>query len=255
MLTFKIDRVIAAFILAIGIALSGYFIGNAFFKSKSLDRYITVKGLSEKEVVSDLATWPITIKATGNNLTEVNNKIESDRNTLVSFLIEQGFKQEEIEFGNYLVTDLLAQTYRNNNSEEYRYIITSTTVLKTSNVELAKKVTKLQNLLVQKGIALGSEGSNSSDYSGPSYDFTKFNDIKSEMLEEAIKNARKSAEKFAEDSDNKLGSLRKANQGVFLISAADGGDGTDEYANSQLAKRSIRKKIRLVTTLEYSLKD
>ncbi|MCC8417045.1 MAG: SIMPL domain-containing protein [Rickettsia endosymbiont of Bryobia graminum] len=102
MLTFKIDRVIAAFILAIGIALSGYFIGNAFFKSKSLDRYITVKGLSEKEVISDLAVWPITIKATGNNLTEVNEKIESDRNILVNFLIEQGFKQEEIEFGNYI---------------------------------------------------------------------------------------------------------------------------------------------------------
>lgn len=75
------------------------------------------------------------------------------------------------------------------------------------------------------------------------------------MLEEAIKNARKSAEKFAEDSGNKLGSLRKANQVVFLISAADGGEGTDEYANSLLAKRSIHKKIRLVTTLEYSLKD
>lgn len=121
----KIERVIAAAILAIGIAFSGYFVGNAFLKSKSLDRNITVKGLSEKEVISNLAIWPITIKATGNNLTEVNKKIESDHNMLVSFLIEQGFKKEEIDFGNYAVTDLLAQSYRNNNSEEYRYIITS----------------------------------------------------------------------------------------------------------------------------------
>ncbi|CAK6519382.1 hypothetical protein [Rickettsia helvetica] len=110
------------------------------------------------------------------------------------------------------MTDLLAQSYRNNNSEEYRYIITSTTILKTSNVALAQKVTKLQNLLVQRGIALGSEGYNPSDYNGPSYIFTKFNDIKPAMLEEAIRNARKSAEKFAVDSGNKLGFLRKANQ-------------------------------------------
>ncbi|MFV9892894.1 SIMPL domain-containing protein [Rickettsia conorii] len=199
----KIERVIAAAILAIGIAFSGYFVGNAFLKSKSLNRNITVKGLSEKEVISNLAIWPITIKATGNNLTEVNKKIESDHNMLVSFLIEQGFKKEEIDFGNYAVTDLLAQSYRNNNSEEYRYIITSTTTLKTSNVALAQKVTKLQNLLVQRGIALGSEGYNPSDYNGPSYIFTKFNDIKPAMLEEAIRNARKSAEKFAVDSGNK----------------------------------------------------
>lgn len=105
---------------------------------------------------------------------------------------------------------------------------------------------------MQRGIALGSEGYNPSDYNGPSYIFTKFNDIKPAMLEEAIRNARKSAEKFAVDSGNKLGFLRKANQGVFLISAADG---SGEDANESIANRSIRKKIRLVTTSEYSLQN
>lgn len=253
--TLKDNRMIGALILAIGIALAGYFIGNSFLQAKSLDRSVTVKGLSEKEIVSDLAIWPITIKVTGNNLSEVNNKAELDRNTVISFLTEQGFKSEEIEIGNYIVTDLLAQTYRSNNSEEFRYIITATIILKTANVELTQKVTKLQNLLVQKGVALGTDGYNNSEYNGPSYEFTKFNEIKPEMLEEAIKNARKAAEKFAENSGNKIGYLRKANQGIFLISPSDGNEGGDEYNNSQLARRSVRKKIRLVTTLDYSLKD
>lgn len=235
--------------------LAGYFIGNSFLQAKSLDRSVSVKGLSEKEVISDLAIWPITIKVAGNNLTEVNNKIELDRNTVISFLTDQGFKPEEIEIGNYIVTDLLAQTYRSNNSEEFRYIITATIILKTTNIDLTNKATKLQNLLVQKGVALGAEGYSNSEYNGPYYEFTKFNDIKPEMLEEAIKNARKAAEKFAENSGNKLGYLKRANQGIFLISPSDGNEGGEEYSNSQLARRSIRKKIRLVTTLDYSLKD
>jgi hypothetical protein len=247
---FKMDRVLSALILAAGIALAGYFMGDAFLRARLQDRYVAVKGLSEREVTSDLAIWPISIKATGNNLTEVNNKIELDRATVIDFLIAQGFKAEEVEIGNYLVNDLLAQTYRQNSSEDFRYIINATIILKTSNVELVSKVSRLQNLLVQKGVVLGNES-----YEGVSYEFTKFNEIKPEMLAEAIKNARKSANKFVEDSGNKLGYLKRANQGTFLITALDGGDGPDEYSNAQAAKKSIRKRIRLVTTLEYFLKD
>ena len=251
----KIDRIISAVIFAIGIALSGYFIGNSLIKAKSLDRSVVVKGLAEREIISDYAIWPITIKATGNNLPEVNHKIEMDRNIIITFLTEQGFKPEEIAIGNYTVTDLLTQTYRNNNSEEFRYIINATVILKTSNVELVKKVTTLQNLLVQQGVALGNEGYNTQDSNGALYEFTKFNEIKPEMLEEAIKNARIAAEKFASNSGNKLGYLKKANQGIFLISPSDGGDTADDYNNAQAARKTISKKIRLVTTMEYSLRD
>lgn len=247
---FKFERIIAALIFAIGIASAGYFIGDSFLKARLQDRYVVVKGLSEREVTANLAIWPITIKATGNKLAEVNDKIELDRNTVIEFLTKQGFKEEEIEIGNYTVTDLLTQTYRNNTSEDFRYIINANVILRTANVELAKKVTQLQNLLVQKGVVIANEG-----HEGPSYEITKFNDIKPEMLEEAIKNARKSADKFAQDSGSKIGSLRKANQGIFLISPAGGEEGTDESSNSYAARKSVRKKIRLVTTLEYFLKD
>lgn len=246
----RIIHIIAALLIAAGIALAGYFIGNTVLKAHLQDRYVIVKGLSEREITSDFAIWPINIKATSNNLTEANNKIELDRNTVITFLINQGFKEEEIEIGSYTVTDLLAQTYRNNSSEEFRYIINANIILRTTKVELVNKTTQLQNLLVQKGVVLGNEG-----YEGLSYEFTKLNEIKPEMLAEAIKNARKAAEKFAEDSGNKIGFLRKANQGMFSISPTYGGNGADEFSNTQAAKKSVRKKIRLVTTLEYFLKD
>jgi hypothetical protein len=245
---FRVDRVMAAVIFATGITLAGYFIGNSFLKTRLQDRYVTVKGLSEREVISDLAIWKITIKATGNDLSKVNNKITSDRNILTNFLVKQGFKEEEIEIGNYVVTDLLAQRYRDNSAKDFRYIINATTLLKTSNIDLVRKVTESRSLLVEKGIVIDDEN-------GPFYEFTKFNDIKQAMLEEAIKNARKAANKFAEDSGNKLGLLRKASQGTFLIRPAIESEGDDEYSSRQAARMSIPKKIRLVTTIEYSLKD
>ena len=251
---YNYSKVIFSLILAIGIALGGYFIGNSIFKAKSLDNYIAVKGLSERIIVSDLAIWHIPIKATGNDMVKVNNKIELDRNIVVQFLIEQGFDKEEIEFGDYTVDDLNTNTYRNGgDSEKYRYVIKAIVVLKTSKVEQVKKVSKLQNLLVQKGITLGG----SSYSSGPFYEFTNFNDIKLGMLEEAIKNARKAAEKIAEHSNTKIGSLKQANQGVFLMSPVDGGEENqnNDYDNSYQARRSISKKLRLVTTLHYFLKN
>jgi hypothetical protein len=249
---FKFDRILSAFIFATGIILAGNLISNSLLKARLQDRYVTVKGLAEREIVADFAIWPIIFKATGDNLGTVNDKIELDRSTIINFLISHGFKQEELEVGSYLVTDLLADSYRTDKSEERRYIITASITLKTSNVELVKKTTQLQNLLVQKGIILGNQVY---DYNGPIYEFTKFNDIKAEMLAEAIKNARKAAEQFVKDSGDTLGLLKKGNQGIFLISAADREveGGSQSYEQGQAAQRSIRKKIRLVTTLEYYL--
>lgn len=62
------------------------------------------------------------------------------------------------------------------------------------------------------------------------------------MIEEATKNARASAEKFAQDSGSSLGKIRRANQGQFSI--------TDRDSNTPYIK-----SVRVVTTVEYFLKD
>ena len=46
------------FILA-GLVALGYLLGNAVITFKSLERTVTVKGLSEREVAADIAIWPI----------------------------------------------------------------------------------------------------------------------------------------------------------------------------------------------------
>ena len=92
--------------------------------------------------------------------------------------------------------------------------------------------------LMKQGIAIVSEeyGSNSVEY-----EFTKLNEIKPEMVEEATKNARATAEKFAADSGSGIGDIRTASQGQFSI---DDRDSNTPYI----------KKVRVVSTIEYNLK-
>jgi hypothetical protein len=84
------------------------------------------------------------------------------------------------------------------------------------------------------------------DFQGPSYVFTKLNDVRPQMIAEGTAAARTGAEQFTKDSGTPLGPIRQATQGSFEILPRDGAGG-DEAA-------SIDKKVRVVTTITYGLK-
>ena len=62
------------------------------------------------------------------------------------------------------------------------------------------------------------------------------------MIEQATREARIVAEKFAEDSDSELGKIKRASQGQFTISSRDNN-------NPHI------KNVRVVSTIEYYLSD
>ncbi|MGB8479789.1 MAG: hypothetical protein WCE63_13305 [Acidobacteriaceae bacterium] len=88
-----------------------------------------------------------------------------------------------------------------------------------------------------------------------SYVFTGLNSIKPEMITEATRNARAAAERFAADSGSKVGTIRTAEQGLFTISSADAAAGSDNGNGGYQADASIRKSVRVVTTVQYYLQQ
>jgi uncharacterized protein len=56
---------------------------------------------------------------------------------------------------------------------------------------------------------------------GPTFVFTRLNQLKPSMVAEATANARTAAGQFAKDSRSALGDIRHANQGVFVILPRD----------------------------------
>lgn len=222
------------FCIMIGLMVLGNCIGNGIKKIADKDRYVTVKGLAEREVMANKIIWPLPYNSVGNNLDELYNTVERNKMTIIGFLRNNGITDDEIILSAPIVTDREAQSYTPENIK-YRYRVESAITVVSSQVEKVMQLMNSQAELMKQGIAIEQ------DYRYQTqYEFTLLNDLKPLMVEEATGNARAVAQKFADDSKSKLGGIRQARQGQFSISS--------DPNTPQL------KKIRVVTTVDYFLK-
>ena len=233
----KNNRIYEAAIMAIAIVVLGLCIKWGIDDFANKDRKVTVKGLAEKEVEADKATWPILSKEMGNNLPELYNLIAVKQAKIKKFLVDAGIKETEISVNASKVIDMNADQY-SNNTRPYRYIITSIITVTSANVKLVRSIIARQGELLKQGIAIVG-----GDYENPTvYEYVSFTSMKPKMMEEAISNAEKTAQQFAENSHSKLNKIVSADQGQFSIE--------DRDQNTPWIK-----KVRVVTTVTYSLKD
>ena len=238
-------------LLALGLIGGGWVLGVEIKATRLGDRYVTVKGLVERTVKSDLAIWTLGYKEAGDDLSAVYGKTEGDKQTILQFLAAQGIQPSEIELGMAQVTDNKANEFGGGNKAPYRYIVEQQITVRTSRVDQVALAAQQTMQFVQKGIVLGGNGQ------GLAYKFSGLNAIKPDMITEATRNARAAADRFASDSGSKVGSIRQANQGVFSILAAGEGSNTSEpgdFGNGDAgADSSMMKIIRVVTTVQYYL--
>lgn len=230
------SQIIAASIIAAGLLLLGLSVRSGIVKFKDLDRRVSVKGLAEREVKADKVTWPLMYKELGNDPTEMYNTLEMKNRKVVAFLKSGGLSDSEISINPPSLTNRQADNY-GNEIMNFRYKATSVITVTSSDIDKVRQLMKRQTELMKEDVAIVSE-----EYGDNTivYEFTKLNEIKPEMVEEATKNARKTAEKFAEDSGSKIGGIFSASQGQFSIENRDN-------------QTPYIKKIRVVSTIEYNL--
>lgn len=229
----KHKEIIGAALIALGIVCLGWFIKAGIDDFAEKDRRVTVKGLAEREVPADKVTWSIGTKVTGNDLPMLYENISVQTQKIKQFLLKYEMPEGEITINPPSVSDLEAREWGDNN-RGFRYIVNTTITVATNKVEQVNKAISNQAELLKQGVALGENT--------PMYEYASFQQMKPEMMAEAIKNAQKTAEQFAEASNADLGSILTADQGVFSI---DNRDENTPYI----------KKLRVVTTVTYSLKD
>ena len=230
-------RIIEASILAVSFIILGFLLKTSVDNFSNKDRYVSVKGLSEMEFPADKVTCPLVFKEIGNDLLKIYTSVNAKNDTIVAFLKAKGINEKDINISAPEIVDLQAERY-GNERPPYRYNVTSVITITSSDVPKIKALITQQSELLKKGIAIIS-----GDYRYLiNYEFTKLNDVKPKMIEEATKNARATAEKFASDSDSKLGKIKNANQGQFSI--------VDRDSNTPDIKR-----VRVVTTVDYYLED
>ena len=231
-----------ASVIALGLTLCGFFPGFYYYQAKMNNRTVSVKGLAEMDVEADLAVWTIKFKTTGNVLQNVQNKLEKDRQSIISFLNDKGFADEEITESVIITNDLMTNPYRDTNNISSRYILSQTITVRTHKVDEIALALKDMASLISQGIVFDNP-----EYGSPvSYLFTKLNNIKPQMLEKATQNAKQAADEFAKSSNSQLGKIKTASQGVFSILPRE------ETPNASESEQ-VFKKIRVVSTVQYFL--
>ena len=235
------SKLISSSILAVGIAIGGFFPGHYYYHSKMDANFVTVKGLAEMDVRADLGVWDIKYVVTGSELSSAQAQMVKQKNIILSFLKDAGFNEDEISVKRTETNDLMANPYRSDALHNSRYILTQSIQVSSNNVDLIDKAANSTGALISQGIVFDSN-----NYNPVSYLFTKINDIKPQMLEQATKNAEAAANEFAKSSQTKVGKIRKANQGVFSILPR-------LQTASAMEMNSIEKKVRVVSTVEYYL--
>ncbi|AFJ02249.1 protein of unknown function DUF541 [Methylophaga frappieri] len=221
----------------IGLALLGSLLGTALLDMKQLERSVTVKGLSEHEYEADIVIWPIQFTEADNDLNRLYQRMESGTRKVRDFLTDKAIADSEITINAPAITDKSAQQY-GGARPDFRYTASQTVTVYSENIAAVRQAMSDMAELGKQGLVL--TGNN---YMAQSeYLFTRLNEIKPQMIEEATRNAREVAEKFAEDSNSNLGKIKQASQGQFSIYARDNN-------NPHI------KKVRVVSTIEYYLSD
>ncbi|MCP5387702.1 MAG: SIMPL domain-containing protein [Novosphingobium sp.] len=221
-------------VVALGLVIGGYQLGNGLTRARQAERAVTVRGVAERDVTADLAVWTLSYSASAGDLAGAQAKVDRDTQSIRSFFTELGFPADALQPTGVNVSQMTDQGVTS-------YTVRQRITLRTQDIKRAEAAVRKQFELVRRGVFL-EEGS------GISYTFTKLNAIKPEMVAEATKDARKAAEQFALDSGSSVGSIKDATQGYFEISARDGDSEGWGVADSPF------KKVRVVTTVDYFLR-
>lgn len=240
-----IDRpLVGTIILAVGIASAGLLAGSGFVRAKQSERYVTVKGVAEREAKATLAIWPLRIVAANNDLAQANTQLQRSVDRIKRFLARHGVDSTQLTLQEFAVRDGEADQYGNRSGP--RYVITQTIMVRSTNPDVVAAASQRVAELVSEGVVLSSGEQYGAG--GPTFVFTGLNELKPAMIAQATARAREAAQQFAQDAGSELGGIRQANQGYFEILPRDQAQGINEASQ-------VNKTIRVVATVEYLLKD
>lgn len=239
------DRnIVAASVLAAGVAVGGLLVGAGFARGRASDQYVTVKGVAERTVKADLAIWPVRVVAVDDDLSRAHASLQRSMQQIKQFLARQRIDTMAAAVQDFSVSDAQTNQYGPGERAGSRYVIRQTLVVRSTEPELVLAASQRVAELVNAGVVLSSGGEYGSG--GPTFVFTRLNDLKPAMIAEATQQARKAAEQFARDASSEIGGIRRANQGVFEILPRDQAMGISEASQ-------IEKTVRVVSTVEYFL--
>lgn len=228
-----LSKFIPSLLIALSIVILGLCLKSGIDNFTFRDREVTVRGLAERQVMANEVTWPITFNIAGDDLTTIYDNVSRTDSIIVRFLTSSGITRDEISVAPPSTYNAAANQY-GSSTFKYKYSLESTVTVTTKKVDKVRELLGRQAELLKEGVAFSNSYIN--------YRYTDLNAIKPAMIEEATKNARLAADKFAADSHSKVGKIKTASQGQFTIDDSD-------------SSTPWLKNVRVVSTIVYYIED
>lgn len=234
---------VAALIVALGIAAAGFFVAAGFVQVRNVGRYVEVSGSAEREVTADFAVWPLRFSASSDELAAAQGQLARSTQAVMDFLARHNIEAGQTELRDLQVND--ANASRTQPRVGPRFIVSQTVMVRSDRPLVLQAASQDVGELLGSGVALVSPGEGAP--AGPTFVFRKLSILKPLMIAEATANARKAADQFARDTGARIGGIRQATQGAFVILPRDEVAGITEAAQ-------VQKVVRVVTTVQFFLR-
>ena len=202
---------IAAVILAVGIVAGGYLLGDGLRRARMADRAVTMRGLAERNVTADLATWTLNFNASGTDAARSRPRSSATPRTITQFFRAAGFPANAVTDGGGSIN-----SFYDNNRQANVVTINRSLQFRTNDVMRAQRAYARQFDLIRSGVQL-QEGSNMI------YSFTRLNRVEARDDRANRSRTRAAAPSVRQRfSGTAVGGIRSATQGYFSIGARDG---------------------------------
>ena len=235
-------------IIALAIVLAAWLLGRAYtYKYRSQDT-IVVTGLGETEFASDLIVWSGELVYETQDVASGYAQLERNKKKVIDFVTSRGLKAEQIVFkfvNVYKQTEPVYNAAGNYAGQRFTgHRLSQGFSIESADVDKVENISREISALIAQGVSIEAYQ--------PSYYYTKLDDVKLSLIEQASADARARAEKIAENAGTAIGRVASAKMGVFQITGANSNE--EFSAGGAFNTSSRQKKARITMKVEYRVK-
>ncbi|QPC99691.1 SIMPL domain-containing protein [Qipengyuania soli] len=230
-------------ILALGMTAGSVALAKGMVSMKRADREVTVRGVAQRNVTANRASWSVGYSESAYTLADALAAVDRDTTMIRTYLAKHSFTGEQTTPSSASIS--VSDEYINGKTTGRKvYSVSRAIGFDTENVAGVGAIEANKDELAQAGLVV--------DSTNASYEYTELDKVKPEMIAAATKDARRAAEKFANDSGSLVGGIKTATQGYFSVSSRESGSSDGDYGGSSTAS-SPDQRVRVVTTIDYYL--
>jgi hypothetical protein len=237
-----IAYIISALILALAIG-GGLVKVGAGFASRS-DNGIVVTGSARTEAVADNAVWTLSVSLSRPSVSDAITKVGSDVAAVAKYLADGGIPAEALTLGP--VSTYGQEEYVNGNptGRILNYRASRDVTVRTKDVELVSKLSQGIGSILQSGVSVNNYG--------PQYYISTLAELRPQLLEEAMKDAKIRAEAITKAVGGSVGVVTSVKSGVFQVTTPDSTMTSDGGAYDTT---TIKKTVTSTVSVTFTVKN